>query len=454
MADDLARGLALSKASFEAEQRREDHQMRWAIAASLGRRPTPEVIDLTDDEPRRKKPREEPPRRPPVIGISGCSRSGKSTLAQGLGAIVVHLDHFHPGGRPSEWEVTETSIKLPQAIAAVDAAINHGKLVIIEGFRAFAFEQLVSRMTLCLWLDVPRDVCKDRRRRTRKDPAGHFERYLWPNHQKYEAQVLGRPPAPLVRFDGTRDPSTLRNDAMIFVKGIEAIACVRRCTSRKIAVVTLCGSLCPMTLGHLAMLKTARDFLKKRQNFDVIGLITLNSDWNVKEKLNTDALAYPKRRELVDLTIQDEAWITVEGHGHREEGKSLPALRRAFPGHTFHHYLLNGADDVVKYDKVKRYRSGASTVPQSPMICIGRPGSTVGVRDLVTKYDVRDNFFIAEMAEEFSGVSSTEARRILKSTASPEQKRTRLANILHPSVADACISMWASDGERQYWRSP
>jgi len=126
------------------------------------------VIDLTgdDDEPAQKKPRLEEEVK--VIGISGCSRSGKSTLACEIsrrlgdyGALVVHLDKLHPGGRPEDWEVTEKSIKLREAEQEVEKAIrNAKKLVVVEGFRAFAFPSLVSRMSLLLWLDVPKDVAK------------------------------------------------------------------------------------------------------------------------------------------------------------------------------------------------------------------------------------------------------------------------------------------------------
>ena len=87
-------------------------------------------------------------KRPTVIGISGCSRSGKSTLANALAeafgehTAVICQDRFASARlmaqQESGWESSH-SIEHARFHAAVVEAMRSSrhKFVVVEGFRAF-----------------------------------------------------------------------------------------------------------------------------------------------------------------------------------------------------------------------------------------------------------------------------------------------------------------------------
>ena len=131
---------------------------------------------------------------PLVIGISGATRSGKSTLAAALAehfgskTVVLHQDSFASHAlaarHESGWEATESidHARLRAALAKHVTAKSAPKVIIVEGFRALHDPELVAAMTVLCWIDVSREVC-----RARKTPvnAEAFETYVWPRHEEY-----------------------------------------------------------------------------------------------------------------------------------------------------------------------------------------------------------------------------------------------------------------------------
>ena len=83
-----------------------------------------------------------------VIGISGATRSGKSTLAAALAehfgskTVVLHQDSFASHAlaarHESGWEATESidHARLRAALAKHVTAKSAPKVIIVEGFRA------------------------------------------------------------------------------------------------------------------------------------------------------------------------------------------------------------------------------------------------------------------------------------------------------------------------------
>ena len=114
-----------------------------------------------------------------VIGISGCTRSGKSTLAsalaEALGAAktaVIRQDRFASKVLAAQaeggWESTD-SIDFKAFRDAVVEASKSKHFVIVEGFRAFASRPpggVVDLLHHLVWIELSREACYERRMAT------------------------------------------------------------------------------------------------------------------------------------------------------------------------------------------------------------------------------------------------------------------------------------------------
>ena len=91
-----------------------------------------------------------------VIGNSG---SGKSSLAEGLGALVhvpvfdLDLIHWKDDGYGAKQDEDVARQKVATLVAT--------KRWVIEGVYGWLAEVAVPRATALIWLDVPWDVCRD-----------------------------------------------------------------------------------------------------------------------------------------------------------------------------------------------------------------------------------------------------------------------------------------------------
>eukprot|EP01065_Artemidia_motanka_P004979 TRINITY_DN12369_c0_g1_i1.p1 TRINITY_DN12369_c0_g1~~TRINITY_DN12369_c0_g1_i1.p1 ORF type:complete len:226 (+),score=35.40 TRINITY_DN12369_c0_g1_i1:100-777(+) len=182
-----------------------------------------------------------------------------------------------------------------------------------------------------------------------------------------------------------------------------------------VAVVTLLGSLCPVTLGHVECFVEAARMLRGEEGVRrpsrlpgyhlVIGFISLNGDGHVGRKMaaaKCQLIPRAERALLVDLATREYPWL--EYTGSRTIVQDLAA---AFPDVRLTRFTMNGADDVCKY------RKWTTRGPHERMITMGRPGYTQKVRDGMSKagIDEDDEHFI--LCRELPPISSTEARDAL-----------------------------------------
>ena len=125
-------------------------------------------------------------------------------------------------------------------------------------------------------------------------------------------------------------------------------------TQIHIGVVTMMGSFCPVTLGHIQCFVEARKLLlagtsPAGQHHIVVGYLRLNGDSHLQHKFSGSGdvpLAYSDRKMLINLATQDMPWLETSDYSSRHD---VEALRRRY-GHwaVFHHFEMNGADDVCK----------------------------------------------------------------------------------------------------------
>lgn len=211
----------------------------------------------------------------------------------------------------------------------------------------------------------------------------------------------------------------------------------------KVAVVSMLGSLCPITLGHVQCFKEARKLLlndapstprplQLEEFQECLGFVHLNGDAYVGSKLREKgqmALDMKARAQCVHLATTEMPWLRYS----ESPGDCLFRLRNSFRHIQFVEFDMNGADDVVKYRKWMHagvyYR----------MITMGRPGYTE---------DVRRGMQAAKKAEEhcllgpeLPDISSTTAR-----TLAACGDTTRILDILHPAVANWFLKSYGHPG--------
>ena len=201
----------------------------------------------------------------------------------------------------------------------------------------------------------------------------------------------------------------------------------------RVAVVTLLGSLCPVTRAHVLMFEEARKLLLdaarlKRLGMQpfaaCVGFISLNGDYHVADKLRASGdrpLSKQDRFALIELATADKAWL----HTCRGSEPSSD-LRRRWPRLTFCHFVMNGADDVVKYRKWDK----KSRCPGERFITMGRRESMEDLAKGMRKSRVaEDEFFI--LGPVLPDISSTQAR-----AASKRGDTATLRKMVHDDVAD------------------
>jgi hypothetical protein len=204
----------------------------------------------------------------------------------------------------------------------------------------------------------------------------------------------------------------------------------------RVAVATLLGSLCPITLGHVQGFVEARALFlgeakhpgpRGLEKFDhFLGYISLNGNGHVSRKLQQKgepSIGLDARRALVELAISELDYVGLE----ESEGMRCCELAKQFPHLQFVHFFMNGADDVLRYQK---WRMAS---PQFRFITMGRKGDTEKVVERASHagVDLDAGHFV--MGAELPDVSSTDARLALMRGDSASAAR-----ILNPAVLRWC----------------
>ena len=135
-----------------------------------------------------------------IIGIGGCSNTGKSALANEIKefyssekAIVLCQDDFVKyrdfltkiDGHVN-WELPST-IKIEEYITAVTEAEKQNDLVICEGLFAFWFDELNILYDKKIFIEIDKTTFKERKQvdlRWGKEPDWYIE-HIWESHLKY-----------------------------------------------------------------------------------------------------------------------------------------------------------------------------------------------------------------------------------------------------------------------------
>jgi nicotinic acid mononucleotide adenylyltransferase len=204
-----------------------------------------------------------------------------------------------------------------------------------------------------------------------------------------------------------------------------------------VAVITMQGSCCPVTLAHIQCFIEARKIVlgevpgpRRMTRFgEALGFLSLNSDSIVSAKLREKGLPHIRfedRAHLVELAVDELPWMAFN---HSSESAAFDRLVRRFPELNFIRYALNGADDVLKYQKWK----GCGEKRRGIVMC--RPGVTEKLRAQIRKsgLDMERGWFI--IGPELRDISSTAVRE-----ACVRGDKEALLDMLHPQVAEWCLT--------------
>lgn len=212
----------------------------------------------------------------------------------------------------------------------------------------------------------------------------------------------------------------------------------------RVAVVTLLGTLCPITLAHVACFQSARELLLGGESpagryHGCVGLFGLNPDSSLQYKLpKGHALSFDRRRHLLELATAELPWLGFSprcckpGSGKMEAGK----LQARWPTLRIEHFTMNGADDVIKYEK------WSTRAPEERMITMLRPGCedqlAAALRQAGIPPGGTADFLLGPT---MANVSSTQAR-----DAAQRGDREALLQMLHPDVTDWMLAHHMESG--------
>lgn len=150
-----------------------------------------------------------------VIGISGATCSGKTTLARKLhqdlkNSILIEQDtYFLPVDDPRHVWVKElnhinfdilSSLDMKKMYLDIQQILNtksvskiEKNILIVEGFLIFDHKQISELCNLKYFLTLEKDECYKRRELRVYDPPdgpGYFDKVVWPEYVKHKETIM------------------------------------------------------------------------------------------------------------------------------------------------------------------------------------------------------------------------------------------------------------------------
>ncbi|XP_028048676.1 nicotinamide riboside kinase 1 [Monomorium pharaonis] len=166
-----------------------------------------------------------------VIGISGATCSGKSTLADKIcdnfpSIMIRQDDYFLPSGDPRHvkiqglnhmnWELI-TSLDMQKMYSDIIKILQSpGKnvtdlkmLLILDGFLLFKHKAITDLCDRKCFLTLTKEQCWERRKNRVYEPPdvpGYFDKIVWPEFIKYKNEILQNELYETITFiDGAKD---------------------------------------------------------------------------------------------------------------------------------------------------------------------------------------------------------------------------------------------------------
>ncbi|CAK7300611.1 Nicotinamide riboside kinase 1 [Vulpes lagopus] len=168
-----------------------------------------------------------------VIGISGVTNGGKTTLAKNLQkhlpncSVISQDDFFKPESEIAkdtngflQYDVLE-ALNMDEMMSTISCWMENPStdsgsteeipILIIEGFLLFNYKPLDTLWNRSYFLTIPYEECKRRRsKRVYKPPdaSGYFDGHVWPMYLKHR-QEMENITRDIVYLDGTKSEEEL-----------------------------------------------------------------------------------------------------------------------------------------------------------------------------------------------------------------------------------------------------
>jgi len=181
-------------------------------------------------------------RKPFLIGISGCSHSGKSTLSNSLKAhfessfcslpiinksrprvLLLCQDRFFDPvwmrtQSDDNWD-TPGGLTHLELYRALKKHIDSGEfdIIILEGFMAFFDPSLTALFDVRFWIELDLATASSRRLQTQGMPVSYYEEVVWKNHLSYKKHVKYMEylwKSPLFHLNGNLSKESILNTAI------------------------------------------------------------------------------------------------------------------------------------------------------------------------------------------------------------------------------------------------
>ena len=150
-----------------------------------------------------------------VVGISGCTRSGKSTLTKALqrvfggnGCCSVHQDDYFESNKfvdeqlNGNWDRPD-AIRHDAFYENVQRVIAQNKecvdpnryglrcfYVILEGFMLYHDDRIHQLVDHPVWVEISREKCIERRKASPNWTHNYWDEGIWRNHEQYTQRVF------------------------------------------------------------------------------------------------------------------------------------------------------------------------------------------------------------------------------------------------------------------------
>lgn len=137
---------------------------------------------------------------PIIIGIGGCSRSGKSSLARQIRdysvdkrVLILDMDDFvFPESKipkikgRTDWERPE-SVDFKSLGRTIESEIDNHDVIIVEGILVFANLKLLELYDTKVWIQISKETFLNRRKMETRwgDEPDWFLEHVWESHQRY-----------------------------------------------------------------------------------------------------------------------------------------------------------------------------------------------------------------------------------------------------------------------------
>lgn len=212
-----------------------------------------------------------------------------------------------------------------------------------------------------------------------------------------------------------------------------------------VAVVTMLGSFCPLTLGHVQAFVEARKIFMGESGFprpahlekfsEVLGFMALNPDALVTPKVlqkHQKPISLNERKHLVEEALSDLDWMAWES----AQGVSMHSLQTRWKHLKFIKFFMNGADDIFngrKYQSCKKKH-------ETRMVIMLRPGYSDKLIKAMDKDGVDREDGQCVLGPELPDISSTKVRK-----AAADGDTDALLKLVHPKVAGWMLKQYGHE---------